>query len=318
MVISSMASDLDINFYNFPHDFDHKDNYFRDLIIKASHQIKVDFPIDVYGCYPEMSLIKKSILFFKSRFFDSSMTKWLNHQQGVVKPFNSNAFNIWSTFENRRPPLSDFDLTFSYDLDSYQSTNYYLPLFYLYMNIGDLTKKTWKHQIKPSDCLKKRNLPIDFFEKKDGFVSSFINNPHPTRLRAIAELSKIGKVDVYGRSVGNYVEDKIGTAGKYWFNLCFENDLYPGWVTEKVLEAWLAGSVPLYWGLDSAGLLNPKAIVNLQDYGSLEEFLAYVKELLANPEKMMEIINQPLTVKDFEYEGPLKFLVNGLRNRASL
>ena len=163
MVIFSMVSDLNINFYNFPHDFDHKNNYFRDLITKASHQIKIYFPIDVYGCYPEMSLIKKSILFFKSRFFDSSMTKWLNHQQGVVKPFNANAFNIWSTFENRRPPLSDLDLTFSYDLDSYQSTNYYLPLFYLYMNIGDPTKKPWKHQIMPSDCLKKRNLSIDFF-----------------------------------------------------------------------------------------------------------------------------------------------------------
>ena len=89
-------------------------------------------------------------------------------------------------------------------------------------------------------------------------------------------------------------------------------------MTEKVLEAWLAGSVPLYWSLDSAGLLNPKAIVNLQDFSSLEEYLAYVKELHANPEKMIEIINQPLILKDFEYEGPLKFLVDGLRNRALL
>ena len=72
MVISLMESELVINFYNFPHDFDDENNYFRDLIISASHQMKIDFPIDVYGCYPEMSLIKKSILFLKSRFIDSS------------------------------------------------------------------------------------------------------------------------------------------------------------------------------------------------------------------------------------------------------
>jgi hypothetical protein len=165
--------------------------------------------------------------------------------------------------------------------------------------------------------LKERSLSEEFFKKKNGFVSSFINNPHPTRLRAIFELSKIGKVGVYGRSVGNYVEDKIGTAGEYWFNLCFENDLYPGYVTEKVLEAWLAGTVPLYWGLDSAGILNPKAIVNLNDFKSLKEFMEYVKFLEENPEKMIEIINQPLILKDFDYQAPLQFLVNGLKNRAS-
>jgi hypothetical protein len=185
------------------------------------------------------------------------------------------------------------------------------------MNIGDANKRAWKHSVKPSDCMKTRSLSQEFFKKKNGFVSSFINNPHPTRLRAIFELSKIGKVGVYGRSVGNYVDDKIGTAGRYWFNLCFENDLYPGWVTEKVLEAWLAGTVPLYWGIDSAGILNPKAIVNLNDFKSLKEFVEYVKFLKENPEKMIEIINQPLILKDFDYEAPLQFLVNGLKSRAS-
>ena len=317
MVISLMGSNLKINFYNFPHDFDHNNNYFRDLLNSASSHVSIDFPIDVYGCYPEMSLLRKSWLFAKSRVSDSSMTSWLNHQQGVVKPFNPDAFNIWCSFENRRPPINDFNLTFSYDLDDFENTNFYLPLFFLYMSIGDANKRPWKHSVKPSDCLKARSLSEEFFKKKNGFVSSFINNPHPTRLRAIFELSKIGKVGVYGRSVGNYVENKIGTAGKYWFNLCFENDLYPGWVTEKVLEAWLAGTVPLYWGLDSAGILNPKAIVNLNDFKSLKEFMEHVKFLEENPEKMIEIINQPLILEDFDYEAPLQFLVNGLKNRVS-
>ena len=317
MVTSLMESNAKINFYNFPHDFDHNNNYFRDLLNLASKQVSIETPIDIYGCYPEMSLLKKSLLFAKSRWSDSSMTSWLNHQQGLVKPYNPSAFNIWSSFENRRPPHDDFDLTFTYELDDFNGTNYYLPLFYLYMNIGDINAKPWKHKLRPADCLNSRNFDEQFFAKKDGFVSSFINNPHPTRLRAISELSKIGKVNVYGRSVGNYVEDKIGTAGKYWFNLCFENDLYPGWVTEKVLEAWIAGTVPLYWGLDSAGILNPKAIVNLNDFKSLKDFLVYVKFLAENPQEMIEIINQPLILKDFNYEAPLEFLVRGLKNRVS-
>jgi len=312
-----MDSKREVSFYNFPHDFDPKNNYFRDLIERASELTDINFPIDVYGCYPEISLIKKALLFFKSRFLDSAMTEWLNHQQGIIKPSDTNAYNIWCTFENRRPPLGDFDLTFSYDLDSFNETNYYLPLLYQYMHIRDEKKKPWKHLIKPKECTKKRNLDENFFKNKNGFVSSFINNPHPTRLRAISALSKIGQVDVFGRSVGNYVEDKIGAAEKYWFNLCFENDLYPGWVTEKVLEAWLAGSIPLYWGLDSAGLLNPKAIVNLNEFKSLNAFIEYVEYLFSNPVIMKEMINQPLLLADFDEVGPLDFLVNGLRNRVS-
>ena len=74
MVISLMGANLKINFYNFPHDFDHNDNYFRDLLISASSHVSIDFPIDIYGCYPQMSLLRKSLLFAKSRVFDSSMT----------------------------------------------------------------------------------------------------------------------------------------------------------------------------------------------------------------------------------------------------
>jgi hypothetical protein len=317
MVSFLMGIKGEVRFYNFPHDFDPKNNYFGDLIDRASELIDINFPIDVYGCYPEISLIKKTYLFFKSRFSDSAMTEWLNHQQGIIKPSDVNAYNIWCTFENHRPPSGDFDLTFSYDQDSFSETNYYLPLLYQYMHIGDEKKKPWKHQIKPKDCTKKRNLNTNFFESKNGFVSSFINNPHPTRLRAISALSKIGKVDVYGRSVGNYVQDKIGAAERYWFNLCFENDLYPGWVTEKVLEAWLAGSIPLYWGIDSAGLLNPKAIVNLSEFKDLNAFIEHVEYLFSNPAIMKEMINQPLLLSDFDEIGPLDFLVKGLGNRVS-
>lgn len=307
----------DINFYNFPNDFNKTDNYFTYLIEEASKKVEINFPIDIYGCYPEISFIKKVILFSKSRISDSFMTEWLNHQQGVVVPFNSKAFNIWATFENRRPPINNFDLTFSYDIDDYDKKNYYLPLFYLYMNIGDSSKAIWKHKETPSTCMTQRDLGLDFFANKTGFVSSFINNPHPTRIRAISGLSEIAEVSVFGRSVGNYVEDKIGMAGKFWFNLCFENDLYPGWVTEKVLEAWLAGAIPLYWGLDSLGLLNPKAIINLNDFPTMKDFIAYVGFLYKNPQKMIEIINEPLLLKDFKQEEVTNFLVNGLRNRVA-
>jgi len=303
-------------FFNFPHDFNPKSNYFLELIKEIAEEIDLQTPIHFYGCYPEIKIFRKVFLYLLSRTSNSNMTKWLNLQQGVVVPHNRNAFNIWCTYENRRPPVLGFDLTLSFELDDYKGTNYYLPLIYLYTNLSKKRNEYSKHKITPYECAQPRNLDENFFQNKSQFATSFINNPHPIRLRAINELSKVSPVNVYGRSVDNYVDDKIGTASKYWFNLCFENDLYPGYVTEKVLEAWLAGAIPLYWGIDKGRILNPEALINFNDFDSMETFVQHVSKVYSSPNEMKSIINQPLFLKIPE-DGEIKdFLINGLRARA--
>ncbi len=45
------------------------------------------------------------------------------------------------------------------------------------------------------------------------------------------------------------VENKSETISNYKFCFSYENtDDYPGYVTEKVFDAWIAGCIPVYWG----------------------------------------------------------------------
>lgn len=44
------------------------------------------------------------------------------------------------------------------------------------------------------------------------------------------------------------VEDKLGTLRHFRFALCFENCVFPGYVTEKVFDCFLSGCVPIYLG----------------------------------------------------------------------
>jgi alpha(1,3/1,4) fucosyltransferase len=45
------------------------------------------------------------------------------------------------------------------------------------------------------------------------------------------------------------VENKFETISNYKFCFSYENtDNYPGYVTEKVFDAWMAGCIPIYWG----------------------------------------------------------------------
>ena len=310
-----MTTSSEIKFFNFPSDFNPDANFFRDLTEDVLTKEHFSGPIHFYGCYPEMTTFKKALLYFKSRISDTAMTNWLNLQQGVVVPHDPLAFNIWCTYENRRPPAAGFNLTFSFDVDDYGGTNFYLPLVYLYMNHSKIEPFHSKYLLSPHHASQARKVERDFSKKKSGFVSAFINNPHPMRLRAISKLSKVGKVDLFGRSVNNYVQDKTGTASLYWFNLCFENDLYPGYITEKILEAWISKTVPLYWGHDKAKILNPAAYVNLMDFYSLEEFVDFVSELYSDRDRMVQMISQPLFVNQFDYNEVFEFLLKGLRDQ---
>jgi hypothetical protein len=52
---------------------------------------------------------------------------------------------------------------------------------------------------------------------------------------------------------------------KYKFMICFENSSSPYYLTEKLLNAYLGGTVPIYWGADKASeWFNPDAFFHLQ------------------------------------------------------
>ncbi len=305
----SMKSKTKIHFRNFPHDFNKDDNFFLQLVKDALNGKNYPRDIYFYGSYPDKSLVRKILLFMNSKLSNKGMTTWLKFQQGVVTPIDESAFNVWCTFENRRPPVHGFDCTFTFDRDNLKKTNFYLPLIFLYLKVNSATSK---HNIEVAELLKKRKIPLEFLSTKKEFMASFINNPHPVRMHAVKQLQEIGDVTLYGRSVDNYVVDKIRESSRFWFNLCFENDLYPGYITEKVLEAYLSKSVPLYWGDDSAGIINPKAIVNLKDFENIDEFTLYVKNLFDDKQRIKEMLEEPLFLKEFNYSDVLSFFTEKL------
>lgn len=57
--------------------------------------------------------------------------------------------------------------------------------------------------------------------------------------------------DVFGKGWGDVFpqcEDKIATMRPYKFAVCFENTALPGYVTEKIIDCFVAGVIPIYWG----------------------------------------------------------------------
>lgn len=85
---------------------------------------------------------------------------------------------------------------------------------------------------------------------------------YPVRKKLVDDLARQRVIDLYGKGWDADPETatreahlglvpaggKLDTLSRYKFTLCFENAIFPGYLTEKIFDALLAGSVPVYLG----------------------------------------------------------------------
>lgn len=298
-----------LTFLDFPYDFDISSNVFIDATTQFLEDRGVTDQPDLtfIGCYTQTTLFKKALMYLRSRTSNQGMSAWLNHQKGISRLGTLNGKTIWVTFENRRIPSQGVDLTISFDLDDNGGRNIYFPLIFSYIDFLGKNSSYVRHRIS-FEMLKQFRSEIGIPLERRKFACAFINNPDPVRLRFIKELEAFGLVDVFGRYSGNYVENKVDLGNNYLLSVCFENDLFPGYVTEKPLEAWLSRSVPIYWGDDAAGLLNSKAVINLSTSNSFKESAREVFELSKDFKRLAEIIREPLIRSDYQKPDLVTFL----------
>ena len=82
----------------------------------------------------------------------------------------------------------------------------------------------------------------------------------------------------------------------YLFNLCPENSIGDGYITEKIPEAFLSGCIPIAWCRpeDLELDFNPNAVVNL--YGLNQDEISEKLSQLKDPEIRKLYYNEPLVI----------------------
>ena len=133
------------------------------------------------------------------------------------------------------------------------------------------------------------------------FVSNCRNAGAEQRLKLLEELGKHYEVHSYGRCLHNRDEPPLkkgesrGEAKRrllasYKFALAFENAVVGDYVSEKVYDALLAGSLPLYRGARRVDdlLPSPKSVVKFSDFQDDARKLAGHLEYLASNEQAYE------------------------------
>jgi hypothetical protein len=86
---------------------------------------------------------------------------------------------------------------------------------------------------------------------------------HDFRLNWVEKLK--GKVDLYGMGFKNMVKKEEALCD-YMFSVTIENDQYETYWTEKILDCFVSGTIPVYHGApDLANYFNMDGIITLKD-----------------------------------------------------
>ncbi|WP_239616500.1 glycosyltransferase family 10 domain-containing protein [Cohnella mopanensis] len=86
--------------------------------------------------------------------------------------------------------------------------------------------------------------------------------------------------------------DKIETLSRYKFAICYENSRdISGYITEKILDCFRAGCVPIYWGASNIRDYIPATCyIHRNDFSSYEELYQYISTM--GKKQYQEIIKE--------------------------
>jgi hypothetical protein len=226
--------------------------------------------------------------------------------------------SIGLLWENQRPDYRKYAYSLSSDFDSYGGRNARVPVWYAQIKWPDRLDtaaskdaKVWDG-FEPLVSVESLMMPRKPSppEQRKRFCCFVAANREPHRVLAAQALERVSEVDLYGPIAGKpFRGSKYDLLRDYKFNLCFENSTFPGYYTEKMLQAWVGGCIPLYYSDPWFHVdFNRKAALNRIDCSSLEEFASQVAALNRSPDAFAEMFSEPLLTREPRIEPVLRFL----------
>lgn len=201
---------------------------------------------------------------------------------------DDNCIKIFQTGENLAPDFNACDYAIGFEWMDYEDRYIRFPN-YMFYEQSMLHKMEQKHILQNDWNIK---------TEKPEFCSFVVSNPRNSKRKIVFDrFSEYKRVDSGGKylnNVGGPVADKFAFDSKHKFAICFENGSHNGYTTEKLVQAFAAQTVPIYWGDPKVGMVfNKKAFINAEDYKSLDELLLYVKEVDNNDELYARMLKEP-------------------------
>ena len=262
---------IDYNVYinGFWEGFDESDfKFFQNIFKKTKlHNCKITKNIDEANILFE-SVFSKSLVNYK---------KWIYKIHYSGEPFSNNSANYDLVLDSKTTELNNVDL----------------PLFVYYTHFHNFFDKLI-------------NRPIITKVPKHFCCFIVSNSNCNIRNKMFDLLNRYKKVDSYGKyankmgfnlSFSYSTENFRKILSNYKFIICFENTKIGTYSTEKIVNPYVSGTIPIYWSSHHIkNIFNPDSMLFLEDETELsfQNLISKIIELDNSDEKYLEFVNRPV------------------------
>lgn len=215
---------------------------------------------------------------------------------------------IFITIEDLAPDFNACDYALGFEWMECEDRYMRFPLYYRYYDICELMES--KHLQSFEDV---KATKIDFCS-----ITVSNSNRHPMFKTLFEELSRYKKVDSGGKwynNVGGPVADKLSFDRSHKFSIVCENTAHSGYTTEKLVQAFAAGCIPIYRGDPNVTkVFNPKSFIRVQDFPSLQEALEFVIKVDTDDTLWEGMIKEPVLMDSCYSKAHQQELLRGFLN----
>lgn len=199
---------------------------------------------------------------------------------------------IFYTLENLCPDFNLCDYAIGFEYMEYADRYFRLPGYILDEYNIDVIHAETKHILPPDFSIDSDKPKFCCYTISNGNRASSLLVELIERLETYKHIDSGGK---WRNNIGGPISNKFAFDSEHKFSIVFENSTHPGYTTEKIIQAFAARTVPIYWG-DPTILqnFNPKSFINLQDYETVEDVVEKIKEIDSDNDLFLSYLQQPI------------------------
>ena len=161
--------------------------------------------------------------------------------------------------------------------------------------------------IDPAELVKPATLePRSVLAQKSRFCAFMYRHDVNFRVQLYDDVNRYRPVDALGKSRNTQstpstdradpflMDNAVEKYRPYKFVICCENRCFPGYITEKIINAMLAQAIPIYLGAsDIASHFNPRSFIDVGAFPTRAAALEYIQKVDQDDELYCSMLREP-------------------------
>tara|TARA_Y100000591_G_C21720162_1_gene638290 strand:+ start:36 stop:1007 length:972 start_codon:yes stop_codon:yes gene_type:complete len=270
---------------------------------------------------------KKFYEYFNKKTYIQKFLKDIEFSKNKFFKIKNKKIILFYNVENERIDNTKYDFVIGSDFNYNNTDNYMrIPTWKNYINwdhlklrvssLNSLNAVRFGNHYNLFEMMKPQG---ELFLSKRKNICCFFTHVSEPRKSMIRVIENYFKIDGYGKYFDSKIKNhnssnfsKLEIFKNYFANFCPENEIFPGWYTEKVPDAFLGKTLPITWSDQNIeNDFNKLSFINLNDnLGNLDEIFLELR----SEEFLKKFSKEPLLLKEINLNNEIKFVEKMLNN----